>query len=67
MFAHQTRPAYRVFSINAAGRVSGVPYIIEAADDTLAVQEAAKLVKDRTVEIWMGIRLVATLNGRSGC
>ena len=62
----QLQPAYRLFPIDAAGRVQGIPDIIEAATDGQAVQAAEKLARDRTVELWAGIRHIATLNVKRG-
>ena len=53
---------YRLFPIDFTGHVMGVPDVIKAGDDDQAVQAARLLVSGRTVELWLGSRLVTTLN-----
>ena len=53
---------YRLFPVNAAGHIAGVPDIIEAPDDEQAVQVARRLMGNRAAEIWSGDRLVTSVN-----
>jgi hypothetical protein len=44
------------------GGYSGLPLLLyDCADDTSAIQEAVRLVKFTQVELWEGMRKVATL------
>ena len=58
------RPAYRLFPLDAAGRVGGFPEVIDAPSDEQAIAAATTLARDRSVELWMGVRRVAVLNGK---
>ena len=54
---------YRLYSVDAAGRISAPPAVIECATDAQAVAEAkAKaLILGLKVEVWQGDRVVAVL------
>ena len=55
-------PDYRVYCLNGAGRIELADWI-SAPDDDDAVQQARLMKKDAIgCEIWLGRRLVASLN-----
>lgn len=64
MITQASPQVYRLFRIDDAGRISGLPDIIEAIDDDRAVEAALGLAGCRPAEVWSGARLVAILDQR---
>lgn len=60
------RIAYRAFTVNDHGRLSGIPEIIEAGSDQDATQLAQRLAERRAIELWEGARLVARVMPTAG-
>ena len=54
-------PAYRIYSINQAGHISGSPGIVECPDDQEAAQIAKLFIDGKDVEVWDGPRFVVGL------
>ena len=54
-------PAYRIYSINQAGHISGPPEIVECPDDQEAAQIAKLFIDGKDVEVWDGPRFVVGL------
>jgi hypothetical protein len=44
--------AYRLYTLDRKGKVSGSPHIIECKDDEAAMDEARKYVDGHDIEIW---------------
>jgi hypothetical protein len=58
-------PDYRIYLLNADHRIYGV-HEVEAADDTAALADAARVVEGHpTAEVWQGARLVGEVRGRA--
>ncbi len=53
--------AYRLYAVNAEGRIDQPPSVIEAGNDDEAVAKAKALLNGRDVELWLGDRLVMCL------
>ena len=51
-------PAYRFYTFDKDGHVSGPPTCYELPDDAAALEEAKKILGDRAVEIRRGTRLI---------
>jgi hypothetical protein len=52
---------YRLYAVNAEGRIDQPPQVIEASDDDKAVEKARALLNGRDVELWQDERLVMCL------
>jgi hypothetical protein len=52
-------PAYRVYTVDKYGHISGPADIIDAADDEAARQEAKRMLDGHAIEIWDGTRRIA--------
>jgi hypothetical protein len=54
-------PDYRFYSINKDGRIAAPAEIHALPNDEAAVKEAKTLLKEDTIEIWEGARIVYRL------
>jgi hypothetical protein len=54
-------PTYRVHKFSPAGQLSGVPELVDCADDQEAIRKAQHAVDGMDIELWIGTRLVASL------
>jgi hypothetical protein len=60
-------PDYRIYLLNAGHGIHGV-HEVEAADDTAALADAARVVEDHpAAEVWQRERLVGQVRGRTAC
>jgi hypothetical protein len=52
-------PAYRVYFIDADGRIYQAPQILECADDREATERARQYIDGKDIQVWERDRLVA--------
>jgi len=52
---------YRIYVLNADGRISSPPHVVESADDREAIQRAQQFTDARLVEIWREAMRIARL------
>jgi hypothetical protein len=52
---------YRVYSIEADGRIATLPRVMECADDEEAIQQAKRMKDGKVLEVWDGARQVAEI------
>lgn len=58
---------YRVYRLDASGRIASIPHVIECADDDAALVMAQVYIDGHALEIWAGSRRVALVPaGRAG-
>lgn len=57
-------PAYRMYFLDAEGRVFRPPEILECADDQEAIEQAKKFVDGLDIEVWESSRVVAKIPRR---
>jgi pimeloyl-ACP methyl ester carboxylesterase len=63
-------PHYRFYEIDLRGHIDSPPATEEFADDVAAISKAKRLLNGKTLEVWLGERLVMTLPAhadRSSC
>jgi hypothetical protein len=58
-------PPYRIYTLDAGGRITAPATVIECADDEQAIAEAKALSLGLRVEVWQGSRQVAALSVRA--
>jgi hypothetical protein len=51
-------PAYRVYTVNNDGHISGTPHVIECGDDQEAMGKAVQYTNGKSVELWDGARFI---------
>jgi len=56
---------YRVFDLDSAGCLAGLPYEPICKDDEAAIAEAWQLRSVNGAEVWQGSRMVIRLPGRT--
>lgn len=54
-------PVYRVYFLEADGRIKAPPKTIDCADDDAAMTHARQFLNDRIIEVWKGARRISTL------
>jgi len=52
---------YRVFDLDSAGCLAGLPYELICGDDEKAIAEAWQLRSANGAEVWQGSRMVIAL------
>lgn len=52
-------PVFRVYFMDADGRTSGPPEILNCTDDQEATEKSRQFVNGRDLQLWEGARLVA--------
>lgn len=52
-------PAYRVYFVDADGRIYQPPQILQCADDQAAIEEARQYIDGKDIQVWEKNRLVA--------
>lgn len=58
-------PEYRVYHLNQAGKIIGVPVVVMADDDTAALDQARLMTpRGEQAEVWQLNRLVSVVEGR---
>ena len=62
MLMEQQLTTYRLFRIDSANRIAGVPDIIEAPDDADAIRQAKVISQSRLAEVWQRSRKIAVLD-----
>lgn len=58
-FGSSAMPEYRVYFIEADGRIYQPPQIIKCADDQDATEKARQFIDGKDVQVWQMSRLVA--------
>jgi hypothetical protein len=53
---------YRVYLVDAGGRIAHLPQTLDAADDDAAIQQTMQYIGECHVEIWDRDRLVARID-----
>jgi hypothetical protein len=49
---------YRIYILDAAGRIGAPPHVIECDDDNQAIRQARQYVGGRVTEVWRDITLI---------
>ena len=57
--------SYRVFPLDPAGRIAGVPLLVEAGSDAQAISEGRRAAPGTPAEVWDLGRYVGRLNGEA--
>ncbi|MEO6361112.1 MAG: hypothetical protein ABIO43_11160 [Sphingomicrobium sp.] len=52
---------YKLYGLDGAGQIAGVPEVIQAPTDRQAIEAARELKHRKTAELWHGTRLVARI------
>ena len=58
-------PQYRIYEIDLSGHIDSPPATEEFVDDVAAISRAKRLLNGKTLEVWLGERLVVTLPGHT--
>ena len=53
--------AYRFYSLDPDGHISGPPTVVEFPDDSAAIEAAEALVNGKAIEVWELARIVIRL------
>jgi hypothetical protein len=54
-------PDYKMYHLDAGGRIAGAPQEFVATDDDAALAEARERQRGMSAELWQGRRLLARL------
>jgi hypothetical protein len=49
---------YKIYVLDAAGRIGAPPHVIECDDDSQAIRQARQYVGGRVTEVWRDITLI---------
>jgi hypothetical protein len=57
----ENMPDYRVYAVDEAGHISGMPLVIDCKDDKEAVERAKELKDGKALEVWLLDRRIAEI------